>query len=426
MFDFLNKLIRQVLEALFGRPVTEAEIIAAAIIAVSAVVGVIGSVITAALKHRQIAALMKLLEQKEIGLNQASAESNEQRVQLAVAEQLVAQRERDLAVHQMEVQTWEHRIANLRTKLHGQEAGLWSAQDPIRPSFDYRGTIRTYEDVTAERRPAVITVINLKGGVGKTTVIAGLAGYFEKVLGMRVLLVDLDYQGSLSTMLFTAEGLSARESRVNELLAVGANAASLGPATVRLPKILPLSEIVPAFYELALFEEYLMTDWLLQSNGDDVRYRLANVLLSRQVRETYQVILIDVPPRLTTGTINALCASTHFLVPAAFTLLAAEPVPNFLKTVADLRRRLNPSLQFLGVLETLAPRGNQGKDAREQARSTMQEGLHRLRPHFPNGRILETVMPWRLAFANPGFAYADSKTARDIFNALGTEIDARL
>ena len=243
---------------------------------------------------------------------------------------------------------------------------------------------------------------------------------------MRVLLLDLDYQGSLSTMLFTAEGVTGRESRVNDLLRPDASAATLGPATVRLPTILPRSEIVPAFYELALFEEFLMTDWLLQSNGDDVRYRLANVLLSREVREAYQVILLDVPPRLTTGTVNALCASTHFLVPAAFTLLAAEPVPNFLKTVADLRRRLNPSLQFLGVVETLAPRGNQGAAARQQARSMIEEGLRRLQSQFPNGRILETVIPWRLAFMTPGFAYTESKTARDFFNALGREVDARL
>jgi hypothetical protein len=94
--------------------------------------------------------------------------------------------------------------------------------------------------------------------------------------------------------------------------------------------------------------------------------------------------------------------------------------------VADLRARLNPSLQFIGVLETLAPRGNQGKDARQQARSMIEEGLRRLQPQYPNGRILETVIPWRLAFASPGFAYADSKTARDIFNTLGREIDARL
>jgi len=426
MFDFLNKLIRRLLEGFLGRPVTEAEIIAAAIIAVAAIVGAIGSVVVAVLKHLQTKGLIDLLAQKEARLNQALAENNEQRVQLAIAEQQLVQREQALEARQEEVDAWNNKIANLGTKLRGQEVGLWMAADPIRPTFDYRGVTRTYEDVTAERRPAIITVINLKGGVGKTTVIGGLAGFFEKALGMRVLLVDLDYQGSLSTMLFTAEKISERKSRVNELLRAGANAASLGPASVPLPSILPRSNIIPAFYELALFEEYLMTDWLLQTGSDDVRYRLAKVLLSREVRETYGVILIDVPPRLTTGTINALCASTHFLVPAAFTLLAAEPVPNFLKTVADLHRRLNPSLQFLGVLETLAPRGNQGKDARQQARSMIDEGLRRLQPQFPNGRILETVIPWRLAFANPGFAYADSKTARDIFNALGREVNMRL
>jgi cellulose biosynthesis protein BcsQ len=426
MFDFLRKLITQILEVLLGRSVTEAEIIAAAIIAFAAIVGVIGSVVVALLKHGQTKALLSLLADKEARLERTSAENSEQRARLALAQEQLVERERELKARQIEVETWERKTNALRSKLRGQEAGLWMAPDVNRPRFNYRGTLRSYEDITAERRPAIITVINLKGGVGKTTIIAGLAGFFEKELGMRVLLVDLDYQGSLSTMLFSAEGITDRESRVNALLRADATAATLGPASIPLPRTLPRSDIVPAFYELALFEEYLMTDWLLQSNGDDVRYRLAKVLLSEEVRETYGVILVDVPPRLTTGTINALCASTHFLVPAAFTLLAAEPVPNFLKAVADLRRRLNPSLQFLGVVETLAPRGNQGRDARIQARSMIEEGLRELQAHFPNGKLFDTVIPWRLAFMAPGFPYADSKTARGFFNALGREVQARL
>src|SRR5262245_38974437 len=116
MLDFVNKLIKQLLEALLGRQVTEAEIIAAAIIAVATIVGTVCTAMVAILKHRQIQALVRLLTQKEARLNAASAENNEQRVRLAVAEQLVAQREQDLRARQQEVETWNRKITELRAK----------------------------------------------------------------------------------------------------------------------------------------------------------------------------------------------------------------------------------------------------------------------------------------------------------------------
>lgn len=57
-----------------------------------------------------------------------------------------------------------------------------------------------------------------------------------------------------------------------------------------------------------------MIQWLLRQTDDDLRYRLARVLLDDDIGKKFDIVLIDAPPRLTTATINALCASTHVLV----------------------------------------------------------------------------------------------------------------
>jgi cellulose biosynthesis protein BcsQ len=211
----------------------------------------------------------------------------------------------------------------------------------------------------------------------------------------------------------------ARTSNVNALLERGAGLGSLYAATRGLGERLPRSELASAFYELALLEDRLMVEWLLQEGGDDVRYRLANVLLQDGIRDRFDVVLIDCPPRLTTGTINALCASTHVLVPTIFNPVAAEPVANFIGTTANLMNQLNPKLEFLGVVETLTPRANEGRDTRAEGRRVISEAL---RTSFPGIRILTSNIPRRTVLAEGGVAYLDDREAKTIFNALGNEI----
>jgi chromosome partitioning protein len=191
------------------------------------------------------------------------------------------------------------------------------------------------------------------------------------------------------------------------------------------------SELVPAFYELALLEDRLLVEWLLQEAADDVRYRLASILLDHEIagkgddRGKYDVVLIDVPPRMTTGTINALCASTHVLIPAIFNPLAAEPVENFLRSSKALMDELNPKLEFLGVVETMSPPANVGRDTRAEGRRVVSEALQQFSPAI---HILDNHVPRRNGLAD-GVAYlksgAEGREARRIFDALGKEIERR-
>ena len=96
-----------------------------------------------------------------------------------------------------------------------------------------------------------------------------------------------------------------------------------------------------------------MIEYLLQEDLDDGRYRLAKILLDEKVSSTFDIALIDAPPRLTAGTINAFCTSTLLLIPTVYDNLSAETVGTFLNGVQTLKSHLNPRIDLLGVVGML-------------------------------------------------------------------------
>ena len=316
------------------------------------------------------------LKEKQNALSalvESQTEITKQREEIFAKQQELESTRLALHTKSAELATAEAKLAQLLQKLNSNESGIWTSFARIIPFSDYDSRI-------SKRSPIVLTIANLKGGVGKTTLVGNLIAFFDRRMGKRVLALDLDYQGSLTTMLRKERGAGSRESSINLLLTKGAGADALFRASRSLAPRLPRSSIVPAFYELALFEDRALVEWLLQQGGDDVRYRLAQVLLDDAVRERYDVVLIDVPPRLTTGTINALCASTHVLVPTIFNPLAAEPVENFIRASKLLMDKLNPKLSFVGVVETMTPPPNQGLDVRAEGQRMVAEALQSISP----------------------------------------------
>lgn len=369
----------------------------------------------AARKDRQAAidGLESALKERERALNDLAAREAENQERQRKLDEL----QRELDRNTQGVAGEKSKLNKLLTTLRGNDAGLWTTFPKVLPFSDYDTRI-------ARRKPLIITIANNKGGVSKTTITGNLLAFFDNQLKLKVLAIDLDYQGSLSTMLRAEQDQAeARESNVNALLERGAGLGSLYAATRRLGQRLPRSELASAFYELALLEDRLMVEWLLQEGGDDIRYRLANVLLQDGIHEKFDVVLIDCPPRLTTGTINALCASTHVLVPTIFNPIAAEPVANFIQSSKGLMDVLNPKLEFLGVVETMSPRANEGQDTRAEGRRVIAETL---KSGFPGISILQSNIPRRAAFADGGVAYLDNSEARTIFNTLGNEIKGKV
>ncbi len=112
--------------------------------------------------------------------------------------------------------------------------------------------------------------------------------------------------------------------------------------------------LVPADYTLAEVESRLLVDRVINNNAVlDERYRLAHLLLQPSVRRDYAMIIIDTPPRMTLGTVNALVASHAYVVPVILDRTSSEAVTPFLKQVELLKSDLELDLRLRGIVGTL-------------------------------------------------------------------------
>lgn len=202
----------------------------------------------------------------------------------------------------------------------------------------------------------IITVAAMKGGVGKTTLTANLAAYLDE-LGKRVLLIDFDYQGSLSHMVTSAANMSVQGSDVDNLISGKGNAQTILVGARPLEPALKRTKIMTCYYQFSDIETEEMVDWVCNGRqgkpADDIRFRLERILFDAEIQQSFDVILIDAPPRFSTGAINALCASTHMLIPSVLDNMSAEAAVYFSQDIAAMRQDLFPKLKLIGVVPTL-------------------------------------------------------------------------
>lgn len=177
----------------------------------------------------------------------------------------------------------------------------------------------------------IISFLNFKGGVGKTTSTHSIGAALSQ-LGKKVLLIDLDPQGTL-TFFSTEEAVKAtsRELLFNEL-----------PIEECITKCgefdLIASNIRLAISELELNAHY----------GKE--FRLKNAISKAKL--DYNYILIDCPPSLSVFTLNALTVSTDLIIPCECELASLEGLNLLLATLKTPINTLNPDLEILGILPT--------------------------------------------------------------------------
>lgn len=177
----------------------------------------------------------------------------------------------------------------------------------------------------------VISIINHKGGVGKTTTTLNL-GAALSIKGKRVLMIDLDGQANLTISAGIKESpysiYDAFRGDIDRMPIVSNNEGL---------------EIVPATLDLQALEAELM--------GEPGRELILKDLLT-PLKPQYDIVLIDCPPALGFLTINALTASQHVLIPVEAEALALKGMTKILQVISKVQKRLNPKLNLLGIVVT--------------------------------------------------------------------------
>jgi cellulose biosynthesis protein BcsQ len=187
--------------------------------------------------------------------------------------------------------------------------------------------------------------------------VANLAAAFSKI-GERVLVVDLDYQGSVSSLFRLEErrqkslvmSVETRVSTVDKLF--DAEPAKIIPDEI-ISKVNETLHYIPAYYSFEVIERALEYQWTLGVAQDDVRYRLWRFLSSPAIQQSYDRIILDAPPRFTLGFVSGICAATHVFVPMIVDQVSADAVEYFATQFKKLAPAINPALRINGITGTV-------------------------------------------------------------------------
>lgn len=221
----------------------------------------------------------------------------------------------------------------------------------------------------------IVSIVNQKGGVGKTTTAVNLAAYLAH-LGKYVLLVDLDPQGNASSGLGhdtanakgTYEAMSGSHSAKDLISPTAHEGLFLLPANPNL---------AGASVELV--------------NEPNRERKLHNALL--EVRNDFDYILIDNPPSLGMLTINGLVAADSVLIPVQAEYYALEGLGQLMSSVDMIRQSIKPELEVMGAVITMF-------DPRTRLSNQVLEELYR---YFPE-KIFRSVIPRSVRLAEaPSF-----------------------
>jgi chromosome partitioning protein len=244
----------------------------------------------------------------------------------------------------------------------------------------------------------VIAIANQKGGVGKTTTTISLGAALREQ-GARVLLVDMDSQGTLSIAL----GVHGIQRTVYDVL----RDVELGIEEI-LITTQTKCDLAPSNIHLAGAEVELI-------NEPGREFILKGKLAS--VDKAYDFILLDCPPSLGVLTLNAFTAASEVLIPVQVHYLAFRGMQQLLNTISKVKGRLNPELDVMGILPTFYDkRTRHSKEVAEQ-----------MKEHYGE-KVIDIPIPATIKFADTTTAgesiltFANSSPAANAYRRLAKEV----
>ena len=249
----------------------------------------------------------------------------------------------------------------------------------------------------------VISLVNQKGGVGKTTTAVSLASYIGKKK-KKVLLIDLDPQANATS------GLGIEKN-----------------------------ELENTTYDL-LINETPVTEVIMETSAQNVDIIASNINLAgaevelvnaisrenilrtavEEIRDDYDYIIIDCPPSLGLLTINALTASDGIIIPIQGEYYALEGLSQLVETINIVKKKLNPDIEILGVVLTMF-------DMRTQLSKQVKEEVE----DYFKKKVFKTIIPRNVRLAEApshGLAISDydkSSKGAKAYEALAAEVIKR-
>lgn len=249
----------------------------------------------------------------------------------------------------------------------------------------------------------IISIINQKGGVGKTTTAVNLAAFLADK-GYKTMLVDADSQGNATSGL--SKGVEFEETLYDVLLDDVSIEEAVVKTDIKKLFILPASiDLAGAEIEMVSMEK---REFLMKRKLD-------------QVCDKYDFILIDCPPSLGLMTLNALVASQEILIPIQAEFYALEGLSQLVKTVQVVTRKLNPGLSILGILLTMF-------DGRTNLSLQVADEVKK---YFGN-KVFRTVIPRSVklseapSFGEPILTYAPKSKGAEAYKKLCREVIKRV
>jgi chromosome partitioning protein len=217
----------------------------------------------------------------------------------------------------------------------------------------------------------VISLVNQKGGVGKTTSSINLAAALGQ-LGQRVLLIDMDPQSNATTGL----GISSSDFNydVYDLLS-----GNIDVRKVILKTEFKNLSIIPSTLNLAgidvEFVKHMLEDQEFKQNE-----QLKNAI--KDIQDDYDYIIIDCQPSLGLSTMNSLTASNSVIIPVQCEFFALDGITQLLNSIIMVQSSLNPTLRIEGVLLTMLDgRTNIGLEVIEEIRKYFKD------------KVFDTIIP---------------------------------
>ena len=254
----------------------------------------------------------------------------------------------------------------------------------------------------------IISLVNQKGGVGKTTTSINLAASLA-LLGKKILLIDLDPQGNATTGVGINKGDISKS--IYDLLRLNIN-----PKEVILRTDFNNLMMIPATIQLAGIDiEFI------DKSRNDPNFKKAYQLKEKidPIKEEYDFIIIDCPPSLGMITTNALAASDSVIIPVQCEFFALEGITQLLNTIMLTQKNLNPKLDLEGVLLTMLSKSNLGLDVIEEIRSYFKD------------RVYDTIIPRLIRLAEapshgkPIVAYDPKSKGSEAYINLAKEVIMR-